>query len=79
MSNERKLLRLKQDIEEAEEKASKLEGKKEYLLNELKEKWECDTVEFAEEKLKKFRTKYQKLEDKIEEGLGELEKIMEND
>jgi predicted transcriptional regulator len=71
--DERKLLELKKEIERAKGKLSELKGQKEYLLKELKEKWECDSVEAAKEKVQELTDVIETLEAEIEKEIEELQ------
>ena len=42
--NEKQLLELKEEIEKAKNKLAELKGRKEYLLQELKDKWGCESL-----------------------------------
>ena len=71
--NKKELLQLQQEIEDAKTEVSKLEGRKERLMEELQEKWACPTMEDAQKKLKELNEQVTKLNDQIEEGLEKLE------
>lgn len=71
--DERKLLELKKEIERAKGKLSELKGQKEYLLRELKEKWECDSIEVAEEKIQELTGTIKTLEAEIKKEIEELQ------
>lgn len=66
------LLELKERIDKAKTKVSQLEGRKETLLQQLQDDWECDTVEEAEEKLEELESEAEALEEKIQEGIKHL-------
>jgi predicted nucleic acid-binding Zn-ribbon protein len=74
---EQELLDLKQDINEAKQKKSTLEGKQEYLLEELKKKWGCKTTEEADAKLTKMKKEIEKYNTQIEEKAARLEQKLE--
>ena len=71
--DERKLLELKKEIERAKGKLSELKGQKEYLLKELKEKWGCDSIEVAKEKVQELISSIETLETEIEKEIEELQ------
>lgn len=47
------LLRLKKEIESAKASLQQLKGERNYLMKELKETWQCDSVKEAEALIKK--------------------------
>jgi hypothetical protein len=67
------LLDLKESIDKAKTEVSKLTGKKEHLMQQLKTEWKCNTIGEAEEKVKEFEKKSKKLESQISDGIAELE------
>jgi len=74
--NEANLLKLKRDIDAAKTKASELAGKKEYLMQELVNKWGCKTIKRAKEKLAEMDISIRELEQKICEGTESLEEML---
>ncbi len=70
---ENELLDLRDTINDAKIKVSKLEGRLEQLLSELKDKWSSSTLNDARDKLNEFNSKIEKLQNKINIGLNELE------
>jgi len=70
---EKQLLALKEEIEEAKSEVSKLEGRREQMMDTLKKDWDCETLEEAETKLEKMRKDFETLEEQIQEGLEELD------
>ena len=70
--NEKQLLELKQEIDEAKSKISELTGTKNQLMKDLKEKWDCKTLEEAEVSHKKLANEIRTLSDKIDKGVKEL-------
>ncbi len=73
MMNEKELLELKQEIERAKSKLSELKGRKEYLLQELYDKWGCRSLEEAQSKIDALNAEIDDLETTIEKEIGELE------
>lgn len=71
--NEKELLKLKGEIDEAKEQVAELKGKRDHLMSELKEKWHCKSVEEAEGKLKEMEAEIKQLDKQIEEGVREIE------
>lgn len=76
---ERDLLKLKEDIEEAKEKFQQLKGQKNALMQQLKEEWDCTTIEDAHKILKKLEIEVEEISNEIVKGLDELEKKYLND
>ena len=71
------LMRLKDQIEDAKQDHSRLSGKQEYLLKELKTKYNCSSIEEANKLAKDLSEKRTKLEDQIQKGLEKLEEQYE--
>ncbi len=71
--DEKELLKLKEEIEKAKSKVSELKGRKEYLLQELQDKWGCASVEEAQNKIDTLEAEINELETTIEREIGELE------
>lgn len=70
---EEDLLDLKKEIDAAKTETAQLEGQKKELMRQLKENWDCDTVEEAEAKLKKLQKKYKDTTEQIADGITELQ------
>jgi len=70
---EEDLLDLKEDIEKAKSLISELTGKKEYLMEQLESQWGCKTVAQAEKKSKKLEKELTELNEKIVEGIADLQ------
>ena len=71
---EQELLRLKRDIDSAKEQVLELKGQQSQLKKQLKEDWDCQTVEQAQIKLDSLAKEREALEEKIEQ---ETDKIQE--
>lgn len=54
------------------EKILKEEGTRKHLMKELKDDWECGSVEEAEKKLNTMESDLDKLREKIDKGIEEL-------
>jgi len=65
MLNEKDLLKIKSDIDQAKSKVSELTGKKKHLLQELKDKWGCSSIEEAEKMVKGLEREIKGLEIKV--------------
>lgn len=74
MMDEKDLLKLKEEIDEAKTKISELTGQRNYLLQELKDKHECKSVEEAEKLQGKMEKEIKELDTQIKEGIGKIEK-----
>jgi len=75
--NEQDLFELKEDVEEAKQKVSELKGERQALMKQLKEEWDCDTVEQAEEKIKKMESEIGTFSEDIETGMEQLKDKLE--
>ena len=71
------LLDLQEEIEEAVKEMATLEGKKQYMMEELKKTWKCDTVEQAETKLTKMDEAIEKLNEDIDNKTTALEEQLD--
>jgi len=72
MTTTKKLLNLKERIEEARSEASELKGQQKHLMKQL-EDWGCTSVKQAKEKAKELDKKINQLSNKIDQGVEELE------
>lgn len=70
---EDRLLELKGKVDEAKSEVSEITGRLSYLRQELEEKWQCDSVEAARQKIQEMEQEITGLETQLEEGLDELE------
>lgn len=70
---ESELLKLKQQIDNAKSQTAELKGHQSALLKQLKDDWKCNSIEEAERLVKKMDKEISDLNQKIEEGLNELE------
>lgn len=75
--NKDQLLELKEEIDNAKSETSKLEGKLEHLKGQLKKEWKCNSVKEAEEKLEEMKQESDKIQEKIDKGVRELEEKYE--
>jgi hypothetical protein len=74
MKNKEDLLDLKEQIADAKTEISKKEGSRETLMSQLKEQYQCESIEDADGKVKKLDKQIGSLQIQIEEGTLELEK-----
>ena len=72
---EDQLLKLKKQVDAAKITVAELEGQQKAQLKQLKEEWECSSIEEAEKKLKTFDKEIEKLTEQIETQLEELEEL----
>lgn len=76
---EQELLNLKEEIEEAKQKTSELKGEKQALMKQLKSEWDCNSLEEADKKRQAKTTEREKISEKIENGMIELESKLNED
>ena len=69
-----KLTSLKQKMERLDKDISLAEGKKQVYMKQLKEEWECDSIEEAEVLIKDIANNIKTLEKQKQEALDELNK-----
>ena len=70
---EQELLDLKQEINRSKENLSKLQGRKEALLEQLQKQFGVKTIAEAEKKIKKLEKEIEDWDIKIEDATAELE------
>lgn len=63
------LVALKRKITQAKSTQSEIQGKRDYLLQELSTKWECSSIAEAEMKMKALGKDVEKLEKEINDTL----------
>jgi len=71
--NEQELFELKERIDVAKSKISELKGHQQYVMKELKEQWNCNSVEEAEEKAQTMKNEIEQFNERINKGSEELE------
>ena len=71
---EKELLKLKKKLDNAEQEVQQLIGQRKAILANLKEDFECSTIEEAEAERKRLKKKIKKLADELEEKLKQIEK-----
>jgi len=69
----RELLELKEQIAKAKNTVAELKGQQNAMMKQLREEWKCDTVEDAENLIRKMDGEIDALNKNIEEGMKELE------
>jgi predicted transcriptional regulator len=72
----RKLLQIKEELEKKKSQRSELQGELKSLMKQLKE-FGADTIEQAYKIQEKQSTELKKLELSIQEGIEEIEQLME--
>ncbi len=77
--DKQELLDLQEEINTAKQKVNQLEGRKEYLMQQLKEQWNCSSVKQAEKKLEDYAIEIAALTTQIQDGVKELEEKYEFD
>lgn len=73
--NEKELLKLKKKIDSAESEAQLLKGERNAILANLKEDFDCSTIEEAKTLRKKLEKQREQLQDTIEQKLEEINKL----
>ncbi len=73
MSTIQKYMELKRKVEKAQQKADKAEGALEQVMKQLKEEFDCPTLESAKKKLKLLKAQEEKAKDAFEEAVEEFE------
>lgn len=71
---EKELLKLKKKVDNAQYEEQQLKGQRKAILVNLKEDFDCDTVDEAIEKRKALEKKAKKLTEKLEIKLNQIEK-----
>lgn len=77
MSTEKRLLSLKKQMEESRQEVEKLKTKKEMLMEELEEKWNCKSIKQATVKADKMKEEISELQKQLDEGIAKLEEEYE--
>jgi len=71
--NEQDLLKLKARIDRAKTEVAELKGRESYLLKELKEKYSCNNIEEAQEKLSTMEDEISQLQEQYDASITELQ------
>jgi len=77
--DEKQLLELKKKIEKAQGEKSELQGSLKHLQKQLKEEWNCSTVEEAQTKLEDLYDQKQQIEKTIDTLSRELDDLLEEE
>lgn len=75
--DEHGLIKLKGKIDKAKQEVSELSGQQKALQSQLKEEFECATIEQAAKKLEKMEQDQTKLQEQIDTALEEIEEQYE--
>ena len=67
------LLDLKQEIDETKPKVSEIIGQQKTLFRQLKEQWNCTTLDIAKKKIETWETEVVNIDSKIKTKSKELE------
>lgn len=73
MITERQLLKIKEDIEQAKEAVSGIKGQMTAVLKQLKEEWDCNSLEEAKEKKNDLEVELNDIDKKINSLTKELQ------
>ena len=73
---EKELLELKADVEKAKTRVSELKGQQTTLMKQLKDEFDCATIEEAEAKMEEYTKVIHILEKKIKKGVEEVEQML---
>jgi len=76
---EQDLLDLKEKVDAAKTAVSELTGQKTALMKQLKDDWDCSTIEEAEEKITSMEERISTLDKKIKKSTEELEAKINKD
>lgn len=72
---EKQLLNLKNSIKQSQSEISELQGRKKYIIQQLKTDWECNSIKEAKQKLNDFKEKVDKIDSDIESKLEDLAEL----
>jgi ribosomal protein S20 len=72
----KRLLALKQEIEEQKIKRSELQGEQKTLVKQMEQAFGVSTVDQAQELLANMELEIKELEEKVKKGIQEIERIM---
>ena len=74
----KKLLRLKEKVEDAKSTLAKHKGRKEELMRRLESEHGVDSEEEARKLLRRLKKEAEKMEEELEEQVNEIEKAVED-
>jgi tetrahydromethanopterin S-methyltransferase subunit G len=73
---EQELLDLKKKVDNARSEEERHAGQQTQILRQLKDDYDCDSVEEAEKKLNRLKKQVENLDEELEEGVKQLRKDM---
>ena len=76
MMTEKDLLAKKKEIEKTKESLAQLKGQEKVLVKQLKENWNCDTLQDAKKLIQELETNVKSLNEQIEDKLKQLENLI---
>jgi len=79
MITEEQLIRKKKEIEKTKIEISELKGQQKVFSKQLKEDWECNTLEEAKKKLTELKNEVETINEQIEEKTEALEETYFNE
>lgn len=71
--NEKNIYKLKEQIDKRKNKLSEKKGRREGLIEDLKKKWNCSSLDELNEKIEEMENQKEAIQDKIDKGIEELE------
>ena len=74
---EKQLLDLKKQIESDKNEVAEMKGRRQGLMQVLKKKWQCNSLEEANQKIEELEKEKEYIQEKINEGIRELEENYE--
>jgi hypothetical protein len=74
MANLQDYLRIKEEHDKAQQAVSKAEGALEQVLEQLKEKFGCDSLEEGQKKLKKISQREQETQNEFDKAVEKFDK-----
>lgn len=72
MMTKKQLLELKEKIDVTKSEVATLQGRQDYLMQQLQEQWDCRTVKIAEKKVEELQVSIDNIDIEIEKGINEL-------
>lgn len=78
MSTAKKLLELKEKVDNAKSALEKHKGRREELMRRLRDEHDVSTEEEARKLLRKLKKSAEKMEEELEERVAEIEKAVED-
>jgi uncharacterized phage infection (PIP) family protein YhgE len=73
MIDEKQLWQLKTRIDQAKVKANELQGRRDLLLQQLKDNWDCGSLQEAEKKVKQMTVEINEINAQLANGIAKVE------